>query len=155
MHELGVQRVGRAHDSIWTQLRPNEHLSGVMLAGFRRHGWVKPCAIGTTPDRMIIVPLHRDGTAKGPATVIPRDSVVRWKVKSIATESGVSLGDELRFTTANGTFKVNPLKMIGAGSLLNDNCVRDFLASTGTSRPPISGIRGLSARLGPKSSRRR
>ncbi len=155
MQELAVKRVERAHDAIWTNLRPNEQLTGVMLASFRRHGWMKMCAVGTTPGRMIIVPLHRDGTAKGPMVEIPRESVLRWKLKPITTESGVTLGNELRFKTAKGSFKINPLTMIGSGSLLNTDCVFDFLASTGTGRPSLSGFAGLRARFGPKASRSR
>jgi len=155
MRELGAQRDQRAHDAIWTHLRPNEDLTGLMLAGFRRHGWVKQCAIGTTRARMIIVPLHRDGTAKGPMREVPRESVLRWKVKAITTESGAHLGNELRFKTAAGTFKVNPLMMLGASTAQNNNCVFDFLASTGTSRPSLSGVAGLRARFGPKASRSR
>ncbi len=131
-HDRGARVFENSQAALTALLQPGEPLIGTMLTMFRRRGWMKRCVIGTTPARMIIVPIRLDGSTKAPPIEIRREDVLRWNVHQITNGIGMGMGAELKFSTRDGKFQINPPLDIGIPEGFDQKCVVDFLNTTGS-----------------------
>jgi hypothetical protein len=129
--DRGTRVFFTSQEALRQLLQPNEQLIGTMLTMFRRRGFMKRCVIGTTPTRMLIVPIRLDGSVKSPPIEISRQDIHGWKADGIVDGIGNRYGVELRIKTPNGTFQINPPIDIGIPVGFDQRCVVDFLIATG------------------------